>query len=125
MSIGSGRPKPPLRKRSIPSAGGNDLAKLRLVAIDPRSGEIKAMVGGTDFNESRFNRATQAQRQPGSTFKAFVYTTAIAAGFAPSKSYADAKFVVDGYEPKNYGGNYSGNVSIQRALTSSDQYCGG
>jgi penicillin-binding protein 1A len=90
-----------------------------LVAIDPRSGEIKAMVGGTDFNESQFNRATQAQRQPGSTFKAFVYTTAIAAGFAPSKSYADAKFVVDGYEPKNYGGNYSGNVSIQRALTSS------
>jgi penicillin-binding protein 1A len=90
-----------------------------LVAIDPRSGEIKAMIGGTDFNESQFNRATQAQRQPGSTFKAFVYTTAIAAGFAPSKSYADAKFVVDGYEPKNYGGGYSGNVSIQRALTSS------
>ncbi|MDA0867517.1 MAG: penicillin-binding protein 1A, partial [Cyanobacteria bacterium] len=90
-----------------------------LVAIDPRNGEIRAMVGGTDFNESQFNRATQAQRQPGSTFKAFVYTTAIAAGFSPSKSYADSKFVVDGYEPKNYGGGYSGNVSMQRALTSS------
>jgi penicillin-binding protein 1A len=90
-----------------------------LVAIDPRSGEIKAMVGGTDFNESQFNRATQAQRQPGSTFKAFVYTTAIAAGFSPSKSYADAKFVVDGYEPKNYGGGYSGSVSMRSALTSS------
>ena len=90
-----------------------------LVAVDPRTGEIKAMIGGTDFNESQFNRATQAQRQPGSTFKAFVYTTAVAAGFSPYKSYADAKFVVDGYEPKNYGGGYSGNVSIQRALVSS------
>jgi penicillin-binding protein 1A len=124
MSTGSAKPKPPLRK---PSTIGRRqrFGQASLVAIDPRSGEIKAMVGGTDFNESQFNRATQAQRQPGSTFKAFVYTTAIAAGFAPSKSYADAKFVVDGYEPKNYGGNYSGNVSIQRALTSSDQYCGG
>ncbi|MEM6835257.1 MAG: PBP1A family penicillin-binding protein [Cyanobacteria bacterium P01_C01_bin.120] len=90
-----------------------------LVAIDPRNGEIKAVVGGTDFNDSQFNRATQALRQPGSTFKTFVYTTAIAAGFSPNKSYADAKFVVDGYEPKNYGENYSGNVSIKKALASS------
>lgn len=90
-----------------------------LVAIDPQTGEIKAMVGGTDFNESQFNRAVQAQRQPGSTFKTFVYATAIAAGMPPNKSYVDAKFVVDGYEPKNYGGTFSGNVSMQRALTSS------
>jgi penicillin-binding protein 1A len=90
-----------------------------LVAVDPRNGEIKALVGGTDFNDSQFNRATQALRQPGSTFKTFVYTTAIAAGFSPYKSYTDAKFVVDGYEPKNYGDTYSGDVSIQKALTSS------
>lgn len=90
-----------------------------LVAIDPRTGEIQAMVGGNDFNESQFNRAYQAQRQPGSTFKAFVYTTAIAAGFSPYKSYTDAKFVVDGYEPKNYGESYSGAVTMRSALTSS------
>lgn len=90
-----------------------------LVAVDPRNGEIKAMVGGNDFNESQFNRVTQAQRQPGSTFKAFVYTTAIAAGFSPYKDYVDAKYVVDGYEPKNYGSTYSGNVDMVKALQSS------
>ncbi|HEY9878279.1 MAG TPA: penicillin-binding protein 1A, partial [Leptolyngbyaceae cyanobacterium] len=90
-----------------------------LVAVDPRNGEIKAMVGGNDFNESQFNRVTQAQRQPGSTFKAFVYTTAIAAGFSPYKDYVDAKYVVDGYEPKNYGDSYSGNVDMVKALQSS------
>ncbi|MEM9004576.1 MAG: penicillin-binding protein 1A [Cyanobacteria bacterium P01_F01_bin.86] len=90
-----------------------------LVAIDPKSGEIKAMVGGTDFDGSQFNRVTQAQRQPGSTFKAFVYATAIATGMSPYKSYADARYVVDGYEPKNYGGGYSGYVDLRRALSSS------
>ncbi len=90
-----------------------------LVAIDPSSGEIKAMVGGTDFDDSQFNRVTQAQRQPGSTFKAFVYATAIATGMSPYKGYTDARYVVDGYEPKNYGDSYSGNVDLKRALTSS------
>lgn len=90
-----------------------------LVAVDPRNGEIKAIIGGTDFNESQFNRAVQAQRQPGSTFKTFVYTTAIAAGFSPYKPYTDAKYVVDGYEPKNYTGGFRGDIDIQKALTSS------
>ncbi|MBE9061981.1 PBP1A family penicillin-binding protein, partial [cf. Phormidesmis sp. LEGE 11477] len=90
-----------------------------LVAVDPRTGQIKAMVGGTDFDDSQFNRVTQAQRQPGSTFKAFVYAGAIATGMSPYKSYADARYIVDGYEPKNYGGGYSGNVDLRRALTSS------
>ena len=62
--------------------------------------KLRRSWGGGDFNDSQFNRATQALRQPGSTFKTFVYTTAIAAGFSPYKTYADAKFVVDGYEPK-------------------------
>nr|WP_322743733.1 penicillin-binding protein 1A [Romeria gracilis] len=90
-----------------------------LVALDPTTGEIKAMVGGTDFDDSQFNRVTQAQRQPGSTFKAFVYATAIATGMSPYKSYNDARYVVDGYEPKNYGGGYSGTVELRRALASS------
>jgi penicillin-binding protein 1A len=88
-----------------------------LVAIDPRSGEIRAMVGGTDFQASQFNRVTQAQRQPGSTFKTFVYTTAIAAGFSPHDGYLDAPFNVDGYKPKNYHKEYKGWVSMADALT--------
>jgi len=95
---------------------GQRFTQASLVAIDPRTGHIKAMVGGNDFNESQFNRAVQAQRQPGSTFKTFVYTTAIAAGFSPYKTYVDAKLVVDGYEPKNYGENYSGTQTMRDAL---------
>ena len=90
-----------------------------LVAIDPRNGGIKALVGGDDFEKSQFNRATQAQRQPGSTFKAFVYSTAIAAGFSPYTSYMDAKLSVDGYEPQNYGKTYRGTVTLQEAIKSS------
>lgn len=92
-----------------------------LTAIDPRTGEIKAMVGGDDyFNQQKngqFNRVTQAKRQPGSTFKTLVYSTAIAAGFSPYKSLRDAPLVVDGYEPKNYNKGYRGNISMRDALT--------
>ncbi|MGG6264930.1 transglycosylase domain-containing protein [Leptolyngbya sp. AN03gr2] len=91
-----------------------------LVAIDPRNGEIRSMVGGYDFyKESQFNRATQAQRQPGSTFKPFVYATAVGAGFSPNRSYLDERFMVDGYQPKNYGNKYSGWQSMKSALTKS------
>ncbi|MBW4443325.1 MAG: penicillin-binding protein 1A [Plectolyngbya sp. WJT66-NPBG17] len=91
-----------------------------LVSIDPRNGEIRSMVGGYDFyKDSQFNRATQAQRQPGSTFKPFVYATAIGAGFSPNRSYLDERFTVDGYQPKNYSNKYSGWLSMRSALTSS------
>ncbi|MEM1252140.1 MAG: penicillin-binding protein 1A [Cyanobacteria bacterium P01_H01_bin.21] len=90
-----------------------------IVAMNPKTGEVHAMVGGTDFEESQFNRVTQAQRQPGSTFKAFVYSAAIASGMSPYKDYVDARYVVDGYEPKNYGERFSGNVELRRALASS------
>jgi len=90
-----------------------------MVAIDPRNGEIKAMVGGKDFGNNQFNHVTQAQRQPGSTFKGFVYATAIASGKSPYDSYEDAPFVVDGYEPKNYSENFHGSMNIRDALTRS------
>ncbi|MEH1910421.1 MAG: penicillin-binding protein 1A [Nostoc sp.] len=90
-----------------------------MVAIDPRNGEIKAMVGGKDFEKNQFNRVTQAQRQPGSTFKGFVYATAIASGKSPYDSYEDAPFVVDGYEPKNYSEKFHGSMNIRDALTRS------
>ncbi len=98
---------------------GEAFEQAALVSIDPRTGEIKALVGGDDFGKSQFNRATQAQRQPGSTFKAFVYSAAIAAGFSPYRGYIDGKYVVDGYEPQNYGKNYRGSVSMKDALTAS------
>jgi penicillin-binding protein 1A len=93
--------------------------QVALVAIDPRSGQIKVMVGGKDFSKNQFNRATQAQRQPGSTFKVFVYTTAIAAGFTPYRGYLDAPLKVDGYQPKNFSESYSGWLSMRDALVNS------
>lgn len=90
-----------------------------LVSIDPRNGEIKTMVGGSEFEQSQFNRVTQAQRQPGSTFKAFVYTAAIASGLSPHDGFLDAPFIVDGYQPNNYGHTYKGWISMAQALTKS------
>jgi penicillin-binding protein 1A len=91
-----------------------------MVAIDPRNGEIKVLVGGTQFgNKNQFNRATQAQRQPGSTFKGFVYTAAIASGLSPYKQYLDSPFKVDGYEPKNFSEKFRGEISMRDALTAS------
>ncbi|HEY9605622.1 MAG TPA: penicillin-binding protein 1A [Allocoleopsis sp.] len=88
-----------------------------MVAIDPRNGQIKAMVGGKDFFDQQFNRVTQAQRQPGSTFKTFLYTAAVAAGISPNQGYLDAPFTVDGYTPKNYHEKFRGWISIKDALT--------
>ncbi|MES1021568.1 penicillin-binding protein 1A [Gloeocapsa sp. BRSZ] len=90
-----------------------------LVAINPRNGEIRALVGGKDFGKNQFNRVTQAQRQPGSTFKGFVYTAAIATGLSPYKSYQDAAFIVEGYEPQNYSREFRGWLTMRDALTSS------
>ncbi|MGK7939494.1 MAG: transglycosylase domain-containing protein [Crocosphaera sp.] len=91
-----------------------------LTAIDPRNGQIKVMVGGNDYDNNQYNRVTQAQRQPGSTFKAFVYATAIAAGFSPYRTFRDAPYIVDGYRPENYGDKYSGGqVSLRQAIASS------
>ncbi|MGB3422191.1 MAG: penicillin-binding protein 1A [Dolichospermum sp.] len=90
-----------------------------MVAIDPRNGEIQAMVGGKDFSKNQFNRVTQAQRQPGSTFKGFVYATAIATGKSPYDSYLDEPLSIDGYEPKNYHDKFSGWLNMRDALTKS------
>lgn len=90
-----------------------------LVSLDPRNGEIKTMMGGNEFEQSQFNRVTQAQRQPGSTFKAFVYTAAIASGFSPHDGFLDAPFIVDSYQPNNYGHTYKGWLSMNQALTKS------
>lgn len=90
-----------------------------LVSIDPRTGQIKAMVGGKDFGKYQFNRVTQAQRQPGSTFKGFLYAAAIATGMSPYDTFQDSPLVVDGYEPKNFDEGYRGSLDMRTALTKS------
>ena len=90
-----------------------------LVSIEAKTGEVKALVGGGNFNQSQFNRATQALRQPGSTFKGLVYAAAIGAGISPDNSYEDAPIIIDGYQPNNYGKKFSGWRSMSDALTSS------
>lgn len=90
-----------------------------MVVVDPKTGEIRAMVGGDDYKKSQFNRATQAQRQPGSSFKTIVYTTALAAGFSPYDGYQDATYMVDGYKPKNSNRKYSGWMSMRDAIAQS------
>lgn len=102
---------------NIGSAEG--FTQAALVSIDPRTGEIRAMIGGTDKREGQFNRATQAQRQPGSSFKPILYTAAIATGMSPYNSYLDAPYFVDGYRPENYSRKYSGWMSLRDALTNS------
>lgn len=98
--------------------------QLALVAIDPRTHFVKALVGGVDPKASEFNRATQAQRQPGSAFKPFVYYAAFETGkYAPDSTVIDAPVSYrDGngwYFPRNYDGGFSGAMSIRTALAQS------
>ncbi|MEG3940689.1 MULTISPECIES: transglycosylase domain-containing protein [unclassified Microcoleus] len=98
--------------------------QIALAAVDPRTHFVKAMVGGVDYEKSQFNRAIQARRQPGSSFKPFVYYAAFASGkYTPDSIVYDSPVGYrdgDGYYyPQNYGGGFSGAVSIRRALESS------
>jgi penicillin-binding protein 1A len=95
-----------------------------LVALDPRNGYIRALVGGRDWVQSNFNRATQARRQPGSAFKPFVYTTAMDNGFKPTDIIVDEPVTFPGgngepYAPQNYDHTYRGPVTLRYALQQS------
>jgi len=96
------------------------------VAADARDGSVRALVGGFDFNLNKFNHATQAWRQPGSSFKPFVYSAALERGFMPSTLINDAPFAVDpaetggqAWEPKNYDGKFDGPLRLRQALARS------
>ncbi|AFZ58444.1 penicillin-binding protein [Anabaena cylindrica FACHB-243] len=98
--------------------------QIALVAVDPRTHFVKALVGGVDSKASEFNRATQAQRQPGSAFKPFVYYAAFATGkYTPDSTVVDSPVSYrDGngwYFPRNYDGGFSGAMSIRTALAQS------
>jgi penicillin-binding protein 1A len=96
-----------------------------LVSIDPLTGDVLALVGGYDFKESQFNRATQARRQPGSAFKPFVYSAALDAGYTSASILTDSpKTFVDRYtdevwEPNNFGEKYYGPTLLRTALVKS------
>jgi penicillin-binding protein 1A len=95
-----------------------------LVAIDNKTGQIRAMVGGWDFNRSKFNRAVQAMRQMGSTFKPIVYTTAIDRGFTPVSIIIDEPVswtsdIGQVYAPNNYDHKFEGAITLRRALEDS------
>ena len=101
-------------------------AESALVAMDPRSGAIKALVGGFDFAKNNFNRVTQAQRQPGSSFKPFIYSAALEDGVMPGTMISDSPFTLDAsvtggrsWSPKNYDGSFGPPVTMRQALTRS------
>jgi penicillin-binding protein 1A len=96
--------------------GGKDnVAQGALVAMSP-DGAIRAMVGGRDYNNSQFNRATQALRQPGSSFKPIVYATAVERGLSPSDRFSDKVIRIGNWEPHNYENEYRGEVTVADAV---------
>jgi len=86
-----------------------------LVSMDD-SGAVRAMVGGLDYATSTYNRATQAKRQPGSSFKLFVYLTALESGYGPNSRVFDGPITIGGWSPRNSSGRYSGNMRMQSAF---------
>ncbi len=96
-----------------------------LVSIDTRDGRVRALVGGFDYSQSKFNRVTQARRQPGSNFKPFIYSAALDNGFTPASFINDAPIVFDApglesaWRPENYSGSYFGPTRLREALTKS------
>ena len=112
--------KPYWRLAQVPKVSG------ALVALDPKDGAIVALTGGYDFHASKFNRAVQAKRQPGSGFKAIIYSAALEAGFTPASIINDAPVVIedDGdtgkdWRPENYSGKFFGPTRLRMALTKS------
>jgi penicillin-binding protein 1A len=111
--------------------GGYGIAQLpkaeaALVGLDPSDGAIHALAGGFDYNANKFNHATQAWRQPGSSFKPFIYSAALEKGFTPATVLNDAPFVIEAaktggqlWEPKNYDNKYEGPMRLRTALAKS------
>src|SRR6202040_4173585 len=100
------------------SGAKNAVSQGALVALSP-DGAVRAMVGGRDYGQSQFNRATQAQRQPGSAFKPFVYLAGLEAGLRPTDRLVDAPIRIGNWEPHNYLNPYQGEMSLAEGLAQS------
>jgi penicillin-binding protein 1A len=113
-------------RRKTPATDARPL-EAALVALDPTTGEIRAMVGGLDYGRSQFNRAVQAKRQPGSAFKPFVYAAAFERGYAPTRLIGDypVSYTIPQnghlveWTPENYDRQFRGSVTLRRALEES------
>jgi 1A family penicillin-binding protein len=119
-----------LQGRTAPAAAGAgprpESPEGAVVTVEPQTGYVKAMVGGSDFFRSEFNRAVQAKRQPGSAFKPFIYIAALEAGFTPASQIEDSpvSFAVGGkkgevWKPENYDRKFRGSTTLQQALEES------
>jgi penicillin-binding protein 1A len=91
------------------------VSQAAMVVAEP-DGAVRALVGGRDYGESQFNRATGALRQPGSSFKPFVYTAAVQHGYTPKSVVLDAPISIGNWSPKNYGGRFMGSIQLTTAL---------
>src|SRR5262249_42816809 len=99
---------------------GRDYGASQVAAvIADLDGGVRAMVGGRDYGASQFNRATDALRQPGSSFKVYTYATALANGFKPTSVIVDSPVCIGNWCPHNYSGGYSGSVTLLEAITHS------
>ena len=104
-----------LTARMEEEAERENAGEAALVVLAP-DGEVRAMIGGRDYVRSQFNRAAQARRQPGSAFKPIVFLAALEDGASPFSIYYDEPVDLEGWQPRNFGGNYRGRVSMQEAL---------
>lgn len=100
------------------SGGTYNVRQAALVAMEP-DGTVRAMVGGRDYGESTFNRATNALRQPGSSFKGYVYAAALEHGYTPDSVVVDAPVSIGNWSPQNYNRSYRGRMTLMTALTHS------
>jgi penicillin-binding protein 1A len=104
---------------TLRQSGASYRVKQAAVAAIENDGALRAMVGGRDYGESQFNRATSALRQPGSSFKPYVYATAMMNGFTPETVVRDAPICIGNWCPRNYSGGYSGAVTLTTAIVKS------
>ena len=104
---------------SLRQYGREYKAKQGAAVLMDIDGAVRAMVGGRDYSESQFNRATDAMRQPGSSFKPYVYATALMNGFKPTSVVVDSPVCIGNWCPKNYGGGHAGAMTLTQAITRS------
>jgi len=104
---------------SLRQYGESYKVKQGAMVMVENGGAVRAMVGGRDYGESQFNRATKALRQPGSSFKIYTYTAAMEKGFKPESTISDAPVTWRGWSPQNYGRSYSGRVTLLTAIAKS------
>ena len=103
---------------ALERGAGRKVEQAALVSLSA-DGAVRAMVGGRNYGESQFNRATQAQRQPGSAFKTLVFLAAFEAGWHPDSKIEDAPITIGGWSPKNYDDRYRGEVTLRQAYAES------